>query len=115
MADISHPNFDAFQAAVAAATAPDPLTDWTVNLDARTAVYNGSDNFVQFTGNFTDRNPATWVIPRISQRTNAISITMHNANIVFTNGSTGFPGGDSFIWSIFWSSRSCMSMGFAKQ
>ena len=90
MADITHPNFDAF-----AASGP---VGWDIDRNARVATYTQtatSDDFVQFTGNFNDDAPCTWVIPRIHQETGAITIRMHNANVIFYNGSIGFPGGTS--------------------
>ena len=89
MANITQPSFDAF-----AATSP---AGWEIDLNNRVAIFTHtatSDDFVQFTVNFNDESPATWVIPRISQRTNGLTIRMHNANVIFYDGSTGFPGGD---------------------
>ena len=61
-------------------------TGWAIDRNARVATYTQtatSDDFVQFTGNFNDDAPCTWVIPRIHQQDGGLTIRMHNANIVF--------------------------------
>ena len=82
MANVTTGNWADFAAAAPA--------DWTIDATNRIFEYTGADVFISFLVDFDDDIPVTLIIPRISQATSNVTIRIHNARIIWTNGAPSF-------------------------